>query len=194
MDYLEMIGALVGLIYLWLEYKASIYLWIVSIIMPAIYINVYYRAGLYADFGINIYFLLASLYGWIVWKWGKKKQEGTSDKDSETSDIRHFDRSALPAVAGVFLVLFLLIGWILIQFTDSTVPWLDSFTTAASIIAMWMLAQKQVEQWLVWIVVDLVSSGLYIYKGLYFTAALYTLYAVIALLGYRKWLIIMNQK
>lgn len=162
--------------------------------MPAIYINVYYRAGLYADFGINIYFLLASLYGWIVWKWGKKKQKETSDKDSETSGIRHFDRSTLPAVAGVFLVLFLLIGWILIQFTDSTVPWLDSFTTAASIIAMWMLAQKQVEQWLVWIVVDLVSSGLYIYKGLYFTAALYTLYAVIALLGYRKWLIIMNQK
>lgn len=189
-----MIGALVGLIYLWLEYKASIYLWIVSIIMPAIYINVYYRAGLYADFGINIYFLLASLYGWIVWKWGKKKQKETSDKDSETSGIRHFDRSALPAVAGVFLVLFLLIGWILIQFTDSTVPWLDSFTTAASIIAMWMLAQKQVEQWLVWIVVDLVSSGLYIYKGLYFTAALYALYTVIALLGYRKWLIIMNQK
>ena len=115
--------------------KASIYLWIVSIIMPAIYINVYYRAGLYADFGINIYFLLASLYGWIVWKWGKKKQKETSDKDSETSGIRHFDRSTLPAVAGVFLVLFLLIGWILIQFTDSTVPWLDSFTTAASIIA-----------------------------------------------------------
>ena len=143
MDYLEMIGALVGLIYLWLEYKASIYLWIVSIIMPAIYINVYYRAGLYADFGINIYFLLASLYGWIVWKWGKKKQKETSDKDSETSGIRHFDRSALPAVAGVFLVLFLLIGWILIQFTDSTVPWLDSFTTAASIIAMWMLTQNR---------------------------------------------------
>ena len=64
MNYLEIIGTLIGLLYLWLEYRASIYLWIAGIIMPAIYIFVYYRAGLYADFGINIYYLLAAVYGW----------------------------------------------------------------------------------------------------------------------------------
>lgn len=75
MNYLEVFGTLVGLAYLWLEYKASIYLWIASIIMPAIYIIVYYQAGLYADFGINIYYLIASVYGWIIWK----KQQSQTD-------------------------------------------------------------------------------------------------------------------
>ena len=75
MNYLEIIGTIIGLLYLWLEYRASIYLWIAGIIMPAIYIFVYYKAGLYADFGINIYYLLAAVYGWIIWKYGSKKQE-----------------------------------------------------------------------------------------------------------------------
>ena len=75
MNYLEIIGTIIGLLYLWLEYRASIYLWIAGIIMPAIYIFVYYKAGLYADFGINIYYLLAAVYGWIIWKYGNKKQE-----------------------------------------------------------------------------------------------------------------------
>lgn len=65
---LEIIGTIVGLVYLWLEYRASIYLWIAGIIMPAIYIFVYYDAGLYADFGINIYYLGAAVYGWMMWK------------------------------------------------------------------------------------------------------------------------------
>ena len=71
---LEVIGTIVGLVYLWLEYKASIYLWIASIIMPAIYIFVYYDAGLYADFGINIYYLGAAVYGWLVWRFGNKSK------------------------------------------------------------------------------------------------------------------------
>ena len=76
MEYaLEVLGTLVGLIYFWLEYRASIYLWIASVIMPAIYIFVYYEAGLYADFGINIYYLGAAVYGWLVWKYGHKSAE-----------------------------------------------------------------------------------------------------------------------
>ena len=72
MNYLELFGTLVGLVYLWLEYRASIYLWLACIIMPAIYLVVYYQAGLYADFGINVYYLIASVYGWIVWSRGRK--------------------------------------------------------------------------------------------------------------------------
>ena len=154
---LEIIGTLVGLLYLWLEYRASIYLWIAGIIMPAIYIFVYYNAGLYADFGINIYYLGAAIYGWTMWKYG------------------------------AFLR-------ILINFTDSNVPWLDSFTTALSIVGMWMLARKYVEQWWAWIGVDAVSTGLYIYKGLDFTAALYGLYTIIAIFGYFKWKKMMKQE
>lgn len=185
MNYLEMAGCAIGLLYLWLEYKASIYLWPVSIVMPAIYIFIYYRAGLYADFGINLYFLMASAYGWIMWKRTQKVK--SSEAKDPYEDITHFPMKALAGATLAFASCFGAIGWTLIHFTDSTVPWLDSFTTAASIIAMWMLARKYAEQWLVWLVVDITSSGLYIYKSLYFTAALYLLYALIAIAGYRKW-------
>ena len=176
---LEIIGTLVGLLYLWLEYRASIYLWIASIIMPAIYIFVYYQAGLYADFGINIYYLLIAVYGWFAWKHGSGV--------SQELPITRVPLSKVPWLSGVFLLTFLAIVWILKSFTDSNVPWLDSFTTALSIVGMWMLARKYIEQWWVWIVVDVVSSGLYIYKELYFTAALYAIYALIVIWGYKKW-------
>lgn len=188
---LEIIGTLVGLFYLWLEYRASIYLWIAGIIMPAIYIFVYYEAGLYADFGINIYYLGAAVYGWIMWKYGafvrrkilRRKEE---HENPELSITRIPTRYILP-LSIVFAVTLIGIAWILIRFTDSNVPWLDSFTTALSIIGMWMLARKYIEQWWVWIAVDAVCAGLYIYKGLNFTAALYALYTIIAIFGYFKW-------
>lgn len=184
MNYLEIIGCIVGIIYLWLEYKASIYFWPVSIIMPAIYIVVYYNAGLYADFGINIYFMLASIYGWIIWLRGRKI---SSESEVVEMPITNIDIRKLPVMLAVFLILFVFIAYILIEFTDSNVPWIDSFTTALSVIALWMLSRKYVEQWLVWVAVDVVSCGLYVYKSLYFTAALYLLYSVIAFAGYRKW-------
>ena len=89
---------------------------------------------------------------------------------------------------------WLLIAFLLNNFTDSNVAWWDSFTTALSIVGMYMLARKYAEQWLVWIVVDIISSGLYIYKELYFTAALYAIYAIIAIFGYCKWIRIMQEK
>ena len=178
---LEVFGTLVGLIYLWLEYRASIYLWIASIIMHAIYIFVYYDAGLYADFGINIYYLGAAVYGWLVWKYGHKPTE-----QNELPITRMPKRNWLKAMV-VFVVAQFLIAWILINFTDSDVPWWDAFTTALSIIGMWMLARKYLEQWWVWIVVDVVCVGLYLYKGLYFTSGLYALYSVIAVFGWLNW-------
>lgn len=188
---LEIIGTLVGLLYLWLEYRASIYLWIAGIVMPAIYIFVYYEAGLYADFGINIYYLGAAIYGWMMWRYGRflRKKLGRKEVSAEAEElpITRMPLHYLPALAGVFIIAFLGIAWILIDFTNSDVPWLDSFTTALSIIGMWMLARKYVEQWWAWIVVDAVCVGLYIYKGLDFTAALYGLYTIIAIFGYFKW-------
>lgn len=197
---LEIIGTLVGLLYLWLEYRASIYLWIAGIVMPAVYIFVYYDAGLYADFGINIYYLGAAIYGWMMWKYGsflRKKllhraASGQGEKAVELPITRMPGRYLLP-LTGVFIAALLGIAWILINFTDSNVPWLDSFTTALSIIGMWMLARKYVEQWWAWIAVDAVSAGLYIYKGLEYTAGLYALYTIIAIFGYFKWKRIMEK-
>ena len=194
MNYLEIIGTLVGLIYLWLEYKASIWLWVANVIMPAIYVIIYYQAGLYADFGINIYYLIISFYG-IFWWWKGRKASSSNHQQEKAEElpITHTPTQMWGRLSIVSIALILLIAFILIQYTDSTVPWLDSLTTALSIVAMWMLARKYVEQWLVWIVVDAVSAGLYIYKELYFTAGLYALYAVIAYYGYKKWIRLMKE-
>lgn len=185
METLEIIGTIVGIVYLVLEFRASYYLWIAGLVMPAIYLFVYYNAGLYADFGINVYYCLASVYGLIVWK--VKQKRGMSDVGTPLRISRMPLRLYLPAFL-VFMVLLVVIAWVLIRFTNSTVPWLDSFTTSLSIVALWMLARKYAEQWLAWVAVDAVSAGLYIYKSLHFTAGLYLLYTIIAIFGYRKWL------
>ena len=150
--------------------------------MPAIYIFVYYKAGLYADFGINIYYLIAAIYGWIVWKYGNSGEKEKKDLPITKMPWKYY----LP-LTGVLAVSLLGLAYVLINFTDSNVPWLDSFTTAMSIVAMWMLAQKYIEQWVAWIAVDTVCCGLYIYKGLYFTSGLYGIYSIIAIFGYIKW-------
>ena len=198
MNTLEIIGTAIGIIYLILEYRASTWLWVASIAMPAIYIEVFYRAGLYADLAINIYYILASIYGLGCWLLTRRKarisdEADRSDKSekSDTGITRTPARMWVP-LAAVGVVIFLILGVALSRFTDSTVPWADAFTTALSIVAMWMLARKYVEQWIVWIVADVACSALYVYKDLYFTSALYLAYAVIAVLGYRKWVRLMH--
>lgn len=186
MNYLEIAGAIVGLAYIWLEYKANIWLWLASIVMPAIYIFVYYGSGFYADMAINIYYLVASLYGWLMWR---KKGNGAEERPITRMPARY----GVP-IAMVAAVSFAAIALLLLKFTDSTVPYGDSFTTALSIIGLWMLARKYVEQWLVWIAVDAVCAVLYIYKGLYPTGVLYALYTVIAVAGYFKWLKMMRDE
>ena len=183
--YIEILGTAVGLIYLWLEYKASIYLWIAGIIMPAIYLFVYYNAGLYADFGINIYYLVIAIYGLIAWKTGFSITGKRSEK--KELPISHIPAKAIIKAVLAYLVAQFAIVWLLINHTDSTVPIADSFTTALSIVGMWMLARKYIEQWWVWCVVDVACGALYIYKELYFTAILYLFYAIIAIFGYFKW-------
>ncbi|MBP3317348.1 MAG: nicotinamide mononucleotide transporter [Alistipes sp.] len=194
MQVIEIIGTIVGLIYLWLEYRASIYLWIASIVMPAIYLFVYYNAGLYADFGINIYYLVIALYGWAAWRYGFRlfsKKEPTANGELP---IRRTPKQTWHKIVWIYIFLQLFIVFILKNFTDSTVAWADAFTTALSIIGMWLLARKYIEQWWVWLAVDIASSCLYIYKDLYFTAALYALYAITVIFGYRKWRKLMNEQ
>ena len=183
--YIEILGTAVGLIYLWLEYKASIYLWIAGIIRPAIYLYIYFNAGLYADFGINIYYLVIALYGFIAWKTGFSFTN--KNKENKELDITHISKKDIYKALAAYLIAQIVIAWLLINHTDSTVPIADSFTTALSIVGMWMLARKYIEQWCVWCVVDIACSALYIYKELYFTAILYLLYAIIAIFGYFKW-------
>ncbi|MBO5875370.1 MAG: nicotinamide mononucleotide transporter [Alistipes sp.] len=186
MFWLEVAGTAVGLIYLWLEYRASVWLWAANVVMPAIYIFVYAESGFYADMGINIYYLVASIYGWVMWQFRKGEQQ-------EELPITCTPRRAIAPLAIVGTICWGAILFVLLRWTDSTVPYGDSFTTAASVVALYMLARKYVEQWLVWIVVDVVCCWLYISKGLYPTAALYGLYALLAVFGYRRWLQMMRK-
>lgn len=179
MQWLEIIGTIVGLVYLYLEYKANIWLWVASIIMPAIYLIVFYDAGLYADTAINIYYLAVAIYGWIAWRYN-----GT---ESRELPITRISLRQIVAMVTLYAILQVAISLALQHLTDSDVAWFNGLTSALSVVGMWMLARKWIEQWIVWIVVDILSAGLYCYKGLYLTAALYALYAVIAIFGYRKW-------
>lgn len=182
---LEYFGFAVGLLYLWWEYHASARLWLASIVMPAINLWVYFSKGLYADFAINIYYFVIAIYGYIVWT-GRVPGK-TEKKETDTLPITHIRGRYLWLALGGFAVLWAAIWAGLHWLTDSTVPVADAFTTALSIVAMWMLARKFIEQWIAWMAVDAVCVGLYIYKGIDLYAILYGIYTVIAVLGYRKW-------
>ena len=189
MDIFEIIGVVIGLIYLYLEYKANIWLWPVGVIMPLIYIFIFYQNKFYADMGIYIYYFFASIYGWYIWT--------RSIKKTDQVIISHTPIKYLGKMIGLFALIFTVIAFILVWFTDSPVPYGDSFTTTLSIIAMWMLAHKYIEQWWLWIVLNVVSTGLYFWKGLYPTALLFVVYSIIPIFGYFKWnkmMIEQNQK
>ena len=198
---IDLAGLVLGLIYLWLEFKASIWLWLVSVIMPIVHGYLYWARGLYADFGMEVYYVLAAIYGYAMWRWSRQRSKGddveTQDPASSSKGERPITRFPLRQVLPVTIVgltLWGVIYWILITWTDSSVPVCDSFTTALSMVALWALAQKYAEQWLLWLVVDLVCTILYIYKQIPFTAALYGFYTIMAVLGYRQWLGMMRRQ
>ena len=192
---LQIAGVLLGLLYLWIEYRADIRLWIVGLVMPLIHGALYYKSGLYADCSMQAYYVLAGLYGWLVWRRrGRKTDAGqTGPEDAEgakrTAALRigHTPLRTVPALAAVYAAAHIGLYLLLTRFTDSTVPFWDAGTTALSVVAMWMLSRKLVEQWLVWLVVDLVTVGLYLYKDLPYTAGLYALYSALAVAGYLRW-------
>lgn len=219
--WLDIVTTILGLIYLVLEYRASIALWVVGIVMPAMDIYLYWSHGLYGDAGMAVYYTLAAIYGCAVWKFGakwkrmlKRKASGAAGSDkaldadgsdkavdaagsdkavdaaggsSEELPITFFPRRLILRTLGFFLLAWAATYYVLVAYTNSTVPLLDAFTNALSFVGLWALARKYVEQWLFWIAVDVVCCYLYVVKGIPFKAGLYGLYVVIAVMGYRKW-------
>ncbi len=179
--WLDMFTTILGLLYIWLEYRASILLWFVGIIMPALDIYLYWSHGLYGDAGMAAYYTLAAVYGYCIWKFKKTRKQKLS-----LPIVFMPKKQYLPA-ALFFLAAWGITYFVLITWTNSTVPVLDSFTNALSFVGLWALARKYAEQWLFWIVVDVVCTVLYVHKGIPFKALLYGLYIVIAVLGYIKW-------
>ena len=184
---LQIAGVLLGLLYLYFEYKANIWLWVIGLIMPVVHGILYFRQGLYADFSMELFYIVAGIYGLSVWKKSKAKDEKVS-----TSGISRTPLAVWVAIVGSYAVLHAAIYFLLVNFTDSTVPFWDALTTALSAVAYWSLSRKYVEQWLLWLVVDVICVGLYIHKEIPFTAGLYALYSVLAIVGYMRWLRVMK--
>ena len=179
-NWLELAGTLFSFIYLFLSVKQKTGLWIYGFLSAAFYAVVFYQSGIYALMSIQFYYLFVSVYGWISWKRGKN-----ADGDDfliRTTSLKHFLALGLSS-----LVLLAIFYFVLRSLTDSTVPGLDAFISAFSVTATWMLARKRIEHWLIWIVVDALSVGLYIYLELYTTAVLFVVYTIMAVVGYFQW-------
>ncbi len=199
--YIEIFGAASGIIYVFLEIRQNIWLWPLGIVTSALYIWIFYNSGFYADMGLQWYYLFISIYGWILWSKGKSEKGRVLRQAQEPLDkkileegriIKQLSVSRLGFRTGlvlfaISLILFAGIWLVLERFTDSTIPGWDAFTTALSIVATWMLARKILEHWFIWVLVNIVSVGLYIYKGLYPTVVLFIVYATMAIVGYFEW-------
>ena len=180
--WLDIVTTILGLAYILFEYRASVWMWFVGFMMQALGIVLYYQKGLYADCGMEFYYLAMTVYGY--WKW---VHVSVGANHYSPLQIRHFPRKLILPWLGIIAVVWFAIYLILANFTNSNVPIADSFTTALSIIGIWALAHKYLEQWFIWIAVDMVTCGLYFYKEIPFKASLYALYVVIAVFGYFKW-------
>lgn len=183
---IEIIAAIIGLTYLFLEYKANVWLWPVGILMSLFYVVIFFHGKFYADAAVYLYYIGANTYGLVKWTQSRRKlQDGGTTTDE--MPITHTPKRQLLPLAAAAIALWGLLYWVLSTFTDSPVPLGDAFTTSLSIVAMWMLAQKYLEQWLLWIVINLVSTVLYFWKGLYPTGVLFIFYVIVAVMGYFRW-------
>ena len=181
-NYEELLGIIFSFIYLYFSIKQKIWLWPLGLISSAIYTYIFLKSGLYADMGLQIYYVIISVYGWYYWFNNK-----TPKLNNKKLEIKYLDKKTAGLLLLITIILFIIISQILLYFTDSEIPYWDAFTTAAGITATWMLAKKYIEHWLIWVVVDLISSALYFYKNLNLTVILYIVYTVMAVIGYMQW-------
>jgi nicotinamide mononucleotide transporter len=181
-NWLEILGFITALFSIYLQIKQKAAYWPVSMLMVSLYIVIYYNSKFYADMSLQFYYLFVSVYGWYFWVSGKR--ERISKKKITVARTTKHQKISLLLLTIVF---FGVISYILKNFTDSPIPYGDALTTAISFTATWLLAKKYIENWLLWLVANPISVGLYIYKGLYLTAILFIILSFLAVVGYLQW-------
>jgi nicotinamide mononucleotide transporter len=195
-NYIEIFGAVTGVLYVFLEIRQTIWLWPVGIITSAVYIWVFFTGKLYADMTLQGYYLIISILGWYWWaqacqpKLKRRLGEGHRAQGSGEKGVLKVTRLKLRTgvvLSIVFAMLFAFMWLVLTRLTDSPVPVRDSFITSLSIIATWMLARKIYEHWYLWIVVNTTASVLFLTRGLYPTVVLYIVYGIMSFAGLRAW-------
>ena len=179
-NWIEITGAVMGLIYLYFEIKQKIWLWPLGIVTSVFYIIIFYTSKFYADMSLQFYYVFISIYGWYNWT------KGTNNNNHNLPVINLSKKLGI----NLFIIHLFILGLIysiLKNHTDSPIPFWDALTTSLSIIATWMLSKKIFELWFIWIFVNFVSMILYIYKGLYPTTVLFLFYSLLSIKGYMEW-------
>jgi len=177
----EAVAVALGIAYLLLAVRESLWCWYAAFVSTGIFLLLYWRVDLLMQSALQVYYLVMAVYGWRQWQRGGAGQ-------APLAISRWHTRHHLAALAAV-LLLSAASGALLQRYTDAALPYLDSFTTWGSILTTWMVTRKILENWLYWLVIDSVSIYLYLDRALYLTAGLFALYLIIVLFGYRKWLL-----
>jgi nicotinamide mononucleotide transporter len=178
-SWIEAVAVIFGLLSVWYAKKENLLVYPTGIVSVLIYVYICFFAGLYADMGINFFYFLMSVFGWF--KWTRKDQTNHHIPISRCNLVMHF--------AGILATFFffLILRYLLINHTDSTVPNVDAATTAVFIVGMWLMALKKIENWIYWIIGDIISIPLYFSKGLVLTSFQYTVFLILAIMGYVAW-------
>ncbi len=179
LNLLELLGVITGIVNVWLTARANVWCWPVGIVNVVVYFTVFFEAKLYADMSLQAVYLALTCYGWHTWLRGGKQH---AERKISSAPKREM------LAASVFGVISWGVMWyVLHAFTDGSVPWADSFLTAASLIATWLMARKYIENWTLWIVADTLYVGMFLYKNLTITAILYAVFTALAVYGLRTW-------
>lgn len=201
-NWIEIFGAITGIIYVFLEIRQNIWLWPVGIVTSAVYIIVFFTSKFYADMSLQVYYLVISFLGWYWWVRGSGQRalgaghgaqgsEQNSPLEGGKGDVKlkvtHLNLKTGLILSGIFILLYFLMWFVLSRLTDSPVPGWDSFITSLSIIATWMLARKIYEHWYLWMIVNSASVILFLTRGLYPTVILYLVYLVMSFVGLKEW-------
>lgn len=180
--WIENLAVVTGLLYILLSVKQNIWCWIFGIISSALYLYVFFVSKIYADMSLQVYYIIMGIYGWLHWA-----RMDESKPETAVLPVSKLTTRLSLILLVITLFLWVVMAQILDRFTDSPIPWIDAFTTAFSITATWMLARKIMEHWIIWVVVDLISVGLYFYRGLYSSIFLFLIYTLLAVVGYWEW-------
>ncbi len=181
MSLLDIIGSIIGLLYIISEYRAGRWFWPLSLLMSAFYIVINFLQGYYANFSICIYNFLMSIYGLLVWR------GLLHSKDRQERPITSAPARLWPWLIALVVSLALLFHWLLGVLNESSMPWLDGISAALSIVGMWMCSQKYWQQWFFWMIVEPLMVILYLKSGLYASAILYVVFEVFCILGVLRW-------
>ena len=176
---LEAAAAGFGILAVWLTTRENVWCWPTGLINVGLYIIVFYQARLYADMGLQLVYVVLCIYGWYHWLHG--------GKDHGKLQVSRVTARSLGVSFLVAVVFFLILGFVLARTTNADLPYLDSALASFSLVAQYFQTRKWIENWIVWIAVDIVYVGMYIYKQLYLTAGLYAVFLVLAVVGYSKW-------